>query len=362
MKDQYITLRSNGRYQVRVEIDGKRIVRQCRTLEQARSIRNELLKLSEKPKKISADTLVAKLIPLWLNDLSATKQSGNYERYCCNARNHIVPRFGSLKPNEISAEVIQKVINDLQDQGLTDATVHKIRGHIKVFLEWCRHHGLTNVNAAESTVVLPRNLSVQRTAMTSQQIEQVLAIAKKKQWIFFVMFLLYLQTDCRRGEIAGLQWEQVDLQSKTISIDRQLTSVGYKVEAKPYTKNKVSRVLALSDKMVFYMHLMKALQKKESKDFSGKTFVFHRYGEEYIHPQYITKVFRWCCKEAGIPNDRRISLHSLRHTATSIMLKRGIPFEVVQKIGGWKKVETLFNVYAHVDNDMVMESMQRALF
>ena len=44
----------------------------------------------------------------------------------------------------------------------------------------------------------------------------------------------------------------------------------------------------------------------------------------------------------------KLSPHDLRHTAATLMLRRGVPVEVVSKILGHANISITYNIYRHV--------------
>lgn len=55
------------------------------------------------------------------------------------------------------------------------------------------------------------------------------------------------------------------------------------------------------------------------------------------------------CKAAGVPV---IRMHDLRHSAATILLRRGIPAKVVSEILGHANIGTTLDIYSHVDVSM----------
>ena len=73
-----------------------------------------------------------------------------------------------------------------------------------------------------------------------------------------------------------------------------------------------------------------------------------------LAPQGIKKSFRSAAKRAGLGG---LKFHTLRKTGATILLDAGIPLQVVQRMGGWKKPDVLLRHYAAV----TAEQRQRAV-
>jgi integrase len=61
-------------------------------------------------------------------------------------------------------------------------------------------------------------------------------------------------------------------------------------------------------------------------------------------------------KAAGI---RKITLHGLRHTSATLLLKAGVPPQVVQQRLGHKRIEMTLGIYAHVLPSMQQDAARR---
>ena len=61
-------------------------------------------------------------------------------------------------------------------------------------------------------------------------------------------------------------------------------------------------------------------------------------------------------KAAGI---RPITIHGLRHTSATLLLKAGVPPHVVQQRLGHKRIEMTLGIYAHVLPSMQQDAARR---
>jgi integrase len=63
--------------------------------------------------------------------------------------------------------------------------------------------------------------------------------------------------------------------------------------------------------------------------------------------------------EFGQPSDPRNALHTLRHSAASVMLSAGVPLKVVSEIFGHASVAITGDVYGHVSPDVSRDALTR---
>ncbi len=155
----------------------------------------------------------------------------------------------------------------------------------------------------------------------------------------------------RRGELLGLQWQDIDFDNQTIYIRRTLSyasGVGlYTDTPKNITS---SRPLKLSPSVFSVLMEYKTWQDNQRevcgtywKNNDNRVFTADDGG--VIHPDSLTKWFRHFVDRSGLP---KVTIHSLRHTYASLMIADGTPLVVVSKRLGHAQVSTTANIYAHV--------------
>ena len=61
----------------------------------------------------------------------------------------------------------------------------------------------------------------------------------------------------------------------------------------------------------------------------------------------------------GIPDSRKITFHTLRHSCASLLIAKGVPITTVQKILGHAKMDMTLN-YAHMTTQVVKDDIEKA--
>lgn len=152
----------------------------------------------------------------------------------------------------------------------------------------------------------------------------------------------------RRGELAGLRWEHVNLKTGELTVAAQRTSVGYKVTEKD-TKTAAGqdRTVMLDAGTLEILKTWKATQSAEKlqwgRDWQGEGHVFTHEDGKPLHPDAVTKRVSRLARLAGLKG----TLHTLRHFHGSVMLDEGVPIEIVSKRLGHANVTITSAVYAH---------------
>lgn len=137
----------------------------------------------------------------------------------------------------------------------------------------------------------------------------------------------------RKGEIAQLQWADVDRQAHVIRL-RPATS-----------KTHEGRVLALHG-------VLWDLIERRWKERGSIPWVFHRQG---LQIGDFKKAWKTACRKAGIPGKL---FHDLRRTAVRNMVRAGVPERVAMAVSG-HKTRSIFDRYNIVNEDDLRDAMSK---
>lgn len=168
--------------------------------------------------------------------------------------------------------------------------------------------------------------SVRHEAFSSEQIQAVLAEAKKVGYDWYRASLIALYTGLRFGDVATLQWSQVDLAARVIKVTPSKTKRSSGVEV----------WIPIADTLY-----------DELKE-GGEGFVLPILGVQYPNPPDIP--FSTVLKAVGLTG-REWGFHSWRHTANTRMAEAGIPSNIREMICGWtgSKMAKHYDHARHLD-------------
>lgn len=177
------------------------------------------------------------------------------------------------------------------------------------------------------------------------------------------MWLLFATTGMRRGEVAGLAWDDVDLVAGQVRISWTLGVVQNRPTWKPRAKSAAGeRLMALDPTTVQALRNHRARQHEErlrigpawqrrQTDWRGQfrdDLVFTWPDGTLIHPQRMSKWFADRYKKAALP---RIRLHDVRHTYASAALANATGWHEMKLISqrlGHATIGITLDTYSHV--------------
>lgn len=168
-------------------------------------------------------------------------------------------------------------------------------------------------------------------------------------------FHLSSHTGMRRGEVLGLRWCDLDLDAKRLSVRQALVSIAYDVEISDVKTGTGRRTIDLDPVTVDVLKAWR-IQRAEEKggiEPRGDELVFVKPDGSWIHPQSFSQVLDRKVAKLDVPT---ISLHDLRHTHATLLLKAGVHVKIVSERLGHANVAFTMSVYQHVLPGMQAEA------
>lgn len=190
---------------------------------------------------------------------------------------------------------------------------------------------------------------------TAEQLGTFLALVRETEPRFHRVARLAAFTGMRRGEVAGLRWQDVDLDAGCLFVRQNITTAddvargsGMKLVTGVPKSGKGRRIDLDADTTA----VLRSWRLQQAQDrmalvgaWPGHGLVFTREDGTGAHPDYRSTAHDRLVKSTGLA---RLTFHGLRHTHATILLSMGVPVKVVSERLGHAKVEITLNVYGHV--------------
>ena len=160
--------------------------------------------------------------------------------------------------------------------------------------------------------------------------------SSNKRWMY-CLYLLALETGMRAAELWGVKVSDIPKTGNTMAVARQYIGGGIFTP----TKGKDFRQVPLSDALRDEMY---GLLKRQKEVSDNRTLFTTRVGTPINHRNFTKRVFKQDVMESGL---RQIRFHDLRHTALTLMVKRGVPLPVAQRVAGHTDIKVTMR-YVHV--------------
>jgi integrase len=291
----------------------------------------------------------------WLPAISATVRPLTLARYGQSVRLYVEGReIGTVPLRALAAGHLNALYAELERDGLSFNT--------RRLLHAVLHRALRDAVKWDK---LPRNVasaadppSLARTrvqAWTAGELRRFLAHVADDR--LHGLWRLAATTGMRRGEVLGLTWQHLSLDSARLRVEQQLRcdpaecavcGERHACSMGPPKSARGERTVALDSDTVETLRRHRQAQLLE-RDFAGPAYHDHDlvFCDELGRPYYPESISGWFVrrrKAAGITTG---SLHVLRHTHATIALTEGVPLHVVAgRLGDDPK--TVLDTYAHL--------------
>lgn len=298
---------------------------------------------------------VGEYLDRWLEDVvRGTVRESTFSRDEYLVRNHIKPALERRKLRKLSALDLQRLYRNRVDSGLSGSTVQKIHHVMHKALAQAVRWDLIPRNPADS-VTPPTPTLKEMRPLSVPEARRLLEAARGDRLEAF--YVLALHIGMRRGELLGLKWADVDLDTSTIRVRRTLTRTenGKRVAlGEPKTK-KSRRTVRLTPVATDALGRHRARQAEEKLKagelYADQDLVFADEGGGLINPSNLRQrsfasLLRRAFGEDG--DATRITFHDLRHTCASLLFQRNVHPKFVQELLGHASVAITLDTYSHM--------------
>ena len=296
----------------------------------------------------------------WLNGVAKKKvRQSTWDSYEYIVRQHLVPELGKRALVKLSPRDVQAFLNSRSELRLSPRTQQYIRAVLRMALGQAMKWGLVHQNVA--TLVEPaKGPARQIEPLDADQAARLLAGAKGHSQEH--LFTAALGTGLRKGELLGLRWRDVDLDTGRIQVRYALEYCNGRpwrfVEPKSESgKRTVPLIGPAAAALRAQYARVKALKlKAEPGVWQEHDLVFPSEIGTPIHPTNVNREFKKLLARAGLPHEHRV--HDLRHSTATYLLAAGIDPRIVMAIMGWSQV-TMLARYQHVLDSMLSDAAGR---
>lgn len=239
-------------------------------------------------------------------------------------------------------------------RSINPTTIRRIHAVASRALSSAVSGGLIPQNPA-SNAELPKAAKSKVQPWTPEQ--YVYFLRKTEDERLHIAYWLLGHTGLRRGELAGLTWDDIDLTAGKISVTRARVSVGFEVLDSQTKSDAGQRVIKLDAGTV---ERLKAWRKRQLEErltagtaYNDQGFVLSNELGEPVHPELISKTFRRLAGKHGLPV---IKLHALRHQYATALKAAGVKIDVASKLLGHSSITVTNDIYGHLWDDTAEEA------
>lgn len=316
----------------------------------------------------STVTVATYLKDEWLPAVKASIRPATWDHYRAMVEGYVVPylgarRLGEVLPSQLNAFYADLLVRGRRNRGaslqpgLSPKTVRHVHTMLhKAFADAVKWGRLPRNPAGRAEPPRPRTAEM-RVWDTSQLRRFLDHVAEDR---LFAVWLLLATTGMRRGEVLGLRWSDVDLDSARLSVVQTLILVNREVLFSEPKTARGRRSIALDASTVSELRRLRRVQTEERLRF-GELYEDHglvacHEDGSLISPRLFAAWFTQRARDAGLPP---IRLHDVRHSYATAALAAGVPAKIVSERLGHSSIAITLDTYSHVLPNMQEQAAEQ---
>lgn len=159
-----------------------------------------------------------------------------------------------------------------------------------------------------------------------------------------LLFLVALSTGLRRGELLSLRWQDLEMETRILSIHRNVSLFPKSNFLEREIQPLHQRAIKLPSSLLQYPQLHQR-EQQEARQLAGekweeKGLIFSDERGNYLSPFRLSRRFQQALEDVNLPST---TFHAVRNTTISLLLMLGVDPRVVQTMLGvsWRDTTTV---------------------
>jgi integrase len=292
---------------------------------------------------------VSDLLEKWMLHLETQGRApSTLIRYRSAIDVRIVPALGNLEVTKLSAAELDAFYGALSRQGLHPLSVRKCHAVLSAALHQAEKWGWIDRNpivraspppARQREIIPPTIDEVRLLVVECERLNPDLAR----------LFTVAATTGCRRGELCGLQWGDIDFEKATMVVARSISDTPGSVVVKD-TKTHAARRMALDPLTVEILRVQLDAAERRAKQAGvtiGSTgFIWSQAvdASQPYRPIRVSGTFRTVRDKLGLSS---VTFHGLRHFSATALAGRGVGIRTIAGRLGHANPNLTLRTYAH---------------
>lgn len=276
----------------------------------------------------------------------------------------IYKAIGYIRLDKLTARHIQKFIIELCDAEREDGrdrnggklstkTIKLYKSMISTICNYAVKMQMISFNPCKN-VTIPKVITPEKEFYTIEEAQQMLDLFRNEDesnFKYVCFYTLAVYTGFRLGELMGLEWKDIDLETNVITINR--TCLYSKAKGGLYTETpKTSQSLrslkvpqGIIDMLLKWKDLQNIQRQKVGSKWIETDRIFTKWNGLTLDRSAPGYFFKQFCERTGM---RYVSNHSMRHLNASLLINAGVDVKTVQSCLGHSSATTTVNIlYGH---------------
>lgn len=372
--------RPDGLYQFTKMKNKKRYILYSNTLSSLREKESALLAIiaMQSPKNSTLDLSLNDYVQYWFETYGRQgRKPSTLQLYKNTYDYYLRSKIGSIPLKDLKRYDLQLIFNNLMDKGLKPGTLGVVRHCINNILETAVSEEIIYRNPLKG-MILPKENKKHRTALGKEQLNAFLEFLRNDSFYSFYepFFLTLFFTGMRVGECCALTWEDIDFESRLISVNKSQLRLNNNIYVGSPKSKSSFRKIPMND--IVYSSLLGLLRKTHEISENEKTdrkefvksqsliyindtgrecgtvsgFLFFSTRHRILTESTVRQIICHISKKSGNGvSVERFVPHQSRHTFTSMAYEAGIDVKYTSLILGHSSINTTIDEYTHLSEE-----------
>ena len=282
------------------------------------------------------DMTFQNLYEIYMEDMAARLKQSTLLTKKAVLQTHILPFFDNKPINEIKASDVRRWQAKLMSSpnNYSQTYLKKINTELNSIINYAKRFYDLNTNPCGKAGTIGKAKAEEMDYWTYDEYIAFREGVKDKSLSYICFEVLYW-TGMREGELLALSPADIDLDNKTISINRTYQRIeGKDVFTSPKTR-KSKRKIPIPDFLC--QELSDYIQSRYMLDADERLFP--------VTKSYLSHEMIRGCKNTGV---KKIRIHDIRHSHASLLINQGCDALMLADRLGHEKVSTTLNTYSHL--------------
>jgi integrase len=260
---------------------------------------------------------------------------GPASEYTRELKRRIVPAFGARRLSEVTLPDVQRFADTIAATGLAPSTVRNVMNALRALYAWALPRGMAKINPTRGLRLPTGETPRDRIAAPAEAANLIAALAPEIQ----AALGLAVYGGLRLGELLALRWEDVDLEARTLRVERS-----WDHNARRFVEPK-SKAGKRTVPIVERLAVLLADHRVLCNQATGGLLLRGDEPGNPLHPTTLRERVSKAWRKAGL---KPLGFHEARHTAASIFIASGLNAKTVSTYLGHASITITLDRYGHL--------------
>lgn len=267
-------------------------------------------------------------------------------------------KMGYVKLQELNVKILENFYHYLRhtyisarNKPLSPTTIRSYYDIINNMLDYAVRCGYIQENP-NAKIEKPKRAQPNVSCYSDEEARELLLLILQEPIKYQAIIFLSLDLGCRRGELTGLTWDDIDFKTGKVTINKATQYIDRKIFEKETKSVNSDRINFLNPSTIEILKKYKKEQQEKQMKLGSQWIQTNRvFTTEFggdIHPDTPTKIFQKIIKKYNL---KHLTFHGLRHSGISHMIECGVPISVISRKVGHSSVQVTDAYYSHFFDD-----------